>query len=170
MVMESTPPVDADIYREGMRFLASGVSIIATELEGKRVGLTATAVSSITTDPAQLMVCVNQNASAHDSIIQAGRLSVNVLPAECENVAQRFAGMGPLETSTGSGRFEIANWRTGSNGVPVLYEALVCFECRIVETKAIATHTAFLCEVVGVVTAGKREKPLIYFDGGFAHH
>ena len=55
-------------FKEGMRHLASSVTVITVAHNGKRDGLTATATCSVSAEPPQLLVCINKEAGAHDLI------------------------------------------------------------------------------------------------------
>ena len=158
-------PVEPDAFRRGMRYLTAGCSIIASDTGTYRAGFTATAVSSLTSEPPRLLVCVNRNVFAHSLISERQALSVNVLKRDQEPLARRFAGM--LEGVEPDQRFQEGTWRTAASGAPVLVEALVSFDCRVVETITASTHDVFLCEVVGVEASASDEGPLIYFDGRF---
>ena len=85
-------PVDAEIFKAGMRCLASGVTIITTIHDGQRAGLTATAVCSLSVDPPQLLVCVSHKAEAHDIIHRGSVLCVNLLARFLEDAGSRDYG------------------------------------------------------------------------------
>lgn len=158
--------VDAASFRAAMRRFAAACTVVATVVEGKQAGLTATAVCSLTAEPAGLLVCINKSTYAHNLILRAGRLSVNVLGQEQLQVARRFAGLVPGAAS--EDRFAEGNWEAGVTGVPVLRGALATFECVIKEALSASTHSAFLCEVVATHVAKSPGSPLVYFDGRFA--
>ncbi|WP_246812333.1 flavin reductase family protein [Microvirga sp.] len=71
-----------------MRPLAGGVTIIATEHEGRRTGLAATAVCSVSADPPTVLICINAGASAHEPIRESGRFSVNLLARGQDDIAR----------------------------------------------------------------------------------
>lgn len=153
-------------FQSAMRYLAAGCSIIATADGGERMGLTVTAVCSVTADPAQLLVCVNRNVRAHDGIQNSGTVSVNVLSASQEALARRFAGM--VENVRGEERFLEGNWSEGILGAPLLDDALAVFDCRVVETIAASTHTIFICEVMNALSpADAGATPLVFFNRNF---
>ncbi len=77
--LASLPLVSPLEQRNGMRHLAAGVSIITAADSGRRAGLTATAVCSVTTDPPRLVVFVNKNVLASELIQNSAALAVNVL-------------------------------------------------------------------------------------------
>jgi flavin reductase (DIM6/NTAB) family NADH-FMN oxidoreductase RutF len=156
------PSVAPERFRDGMRRVAAACAIItARDEDGQRVGLAATAICSVTADPPRLLVCVNRSVSAHPAIVAAGALGVNIIPDGQHNLIQRFSGGTPREE-----RFAIGPWRTGVSGAPILADALVAFDCRIVEAIAASTHDILLCEVIDLVTTEGGD-PMLYFDGAF---
>ncbi|WP_346727564.1 flavin reductase family protein [Zestomonas insulae] len=153
-------------FCKAMRQLAGACVVIASADERERAGLTATAVCSITADPPRLLICVNRNVRANEVIKRAGAFSINVLAADQEAVAKRFAGM--LEGVFGEARFADGAWQTGATGVPLLGDALVGFECRLVELIPASTHDMFIGEVVGLAGQQGASGPLVYFNSQFA--
>lgn len=146
-----------------MRRLAGGVTIITTTHDGQINGLTATAVTSLTAEPPQLLVCVNRSAAAHDLIRRGARLCVNALALEHRALAGRFAGIDGVH---GPERFEAGDWTRLTTGAPVLADALAAFDCEIADAVDVATHTIFICRVVDVRARGDGEA-LIYESGSF---
>lgn len=157
-------PVPPEAFKEGMRRLAAGVTIITTLHEGERSGLTATAVTSLSADPPQVLVCVNRRAGAHDLIHRGSRMCVNVLCHAHKGLASRFAGLRGVH---GPARFNAGRWTTLKTGAPVLEDALVSFDCVVTERVQASTHTIFIGRVVDVRTRPKA-KPLIYAAGAYA--
>lgn len=160
------PPVATADFCKGMRHLAGACVVIASGSDNERAGLTATAVCSITADPPRLLICVNRNVRAHQLITRAEAFSINVLGQDQEPIAKRFAGM--VEGVVGEQRFEQSNWASGVTGVPVLEDALVSFECRLVEVIPASTHDLFIGEVVGIQSQQEQDGPLVYFNSKFA--
>ena len=60
-------------FRTAMRQLAGGVSVITAAHGDERTGLTATSVVSISMDPAELLISVNQNSSSWPVIEKSGK-------------------------------------------------------------------------------------------------
>lgn len=161
--------VDAHAFRAAMRRLAGAVCIVATGEPGRRVGLTATAICSVTAEPAQLLVCLNKGSGTHEAIARNGALSVNVLAADAVALAKRFAGMVPA--AGGEERFAEGRWSTLA-GVPVLEDACVALACRVCEVIPVSTHSMLLCDAVAVhhgAPAAPAREALIYFDAHFRH-
>lgn len=160
------PVVCAEQQRTGMRHFASGVSVVTSRFGETRVGLTATAVCSVTVDPPRMLVLVNKKAFASEVILAGGVVCINVLSQGQEHIAKVFAGM--IEGVSGPGRFEHGHWNTLVSGAPVLNGALANFDCRVIKVFDESTHHAFLCEVLanGENAGGE---PLVYINGTFRH-
>ena len=150
-------------YRNLMRHQAGAVALIATGSHGGRTGLAATAVCSLTDSPPTLLICVNKTASAHDLIAETGSFSVNLLCPNHKDLVGVFSGKTGLK---GEDRFDDAIWSTLSTGAPVLKDALASFDCEVVDTKVVSTHTIYLG---GVRNGAARDDldPLVYFRSGF---
>lgn len=160
------PAPTLDLFRQGMRRLAGACTIItsrdAQQGRGGWVGMTATAVTSVTAEPPRLLVCINRSTFAHGVIARSRVLGVNVLGGDALDQAKCFAGGVPPEE-----RFARGDWQTTCAGAPLLGSALVGFDCRVGESIAASTHDIFICDVVDVHLREQGCDPLIYFDGAF---
>jgi len=155
--------VEPAIFRAMMRHQACAVSIIAVGAPGRRFGLTATAVSSLSDNPPALLVCVNRKASAHDVIVDCGCFSLNVLSADQIKMAQTFSGSSELH---GEARFAAGKWGTLNTGAPVLQGALINIDCELAGHHTFETHSAFVGNAVAMA-GGKSASPLLYFRGNY---
>jgi flavin reductase (DIM6/NTAB) family NADH-FMN oxidoreductase RutF len=153
----------AEDFRRAMRHLAGGVAIIATDHDGHRAGLAATAVCSVSADPPTILVCINAQGRAHEPIHASGRFSVNLLAREQEALARRFSGETGIR---GEDRFLEGAWTSLVTGAPVLEGALASLDCRVSEVVRMATHSVFFGSVVAV-TSRPGAQPLIYSHGTY---
>lgn len=156
--MKTPEPDIRRLFTAGMRLVASSVSIIATDRDGERRGLTATAMCALAADPPLLLVCVNRKVAAHDLIHRSGCFSVNVLSDAQRDVAAHFSGERGVQ---GHDRFSVGNWRRLCTGAPILAGAAVNFDCELYQALEVATHTVF----IGLVVAAQlddRQSPLLY--------
>jgi flavin reductase (DIM6/NTAB) family NADH-FMN oxidoreductase RutF len=156
--------ISADAFKQAMRRLAAGVTIVTTRHNDIRGGLTATAVCSLSADPPQLLVCVNRSAAAHTMISEGENLCVNLLAHTHQRLAALFAGQTGV---LGSDRFKAGRWTTLKTGAPVLEDALASFDCIVGEKFASTTHTIFIGRVVDV-RLRSNGGPLLYAGGSFA--
>ena len=137
-------------FRKAMRTLASAVSIVSTAHDGRRFGMTATAVCSLSMQPPTLLVCVNQSTSLHHPVLSAGRFCINILHADQDELARTFGRKGIED------RFASGNWQVDDRGVPFVADAQASIFCAVEETYGHRTHSI----VVGAVyRAAVREAP-----------
>ncbi len=147
-----------DPYREAAGHFTTGVAVITTHHDGRRFGVTASAVSSVSLEPPMLLVCLNRRLPTRDALVAAGRFAVNVLGEEQAALALRFATPAP-------DKFAGIELREGAHGVPLLAGALARLQCTVVDPVDAATHTVFLAEVDTVEMSPGG--PLTYFRGSF---
>jgi flavin reductase len=162
MDSKQSRPVEAEQFKVGMRALAGAVNLITSAQAGHRYGMTATAVCSAMAAPPTVLVCVNKLASTHTAIVKSKVFCVNVLRVEDWELSTTFSG-----AQTGEGRFRTRNWTRLTTGSPVLIDALVSFDCRVVKKLAHGTHTVFLGQVEQMLL-GNKGKPLLYSEGQYA--
>ena len=159
---ERAPVVDKQSYREAMSRLAAAVNIITTTGPGGTRGFTASAVCSVTDSPPTLLVCLNRTSDSNQALKDNGILCVNTLAAGQEDLSPVFAGMTGQE---GEERFTVGAWSTLATGAAVLEGAVASFDCRVVQTAEVGTHTVFFCEVEAVKTLPAQG--LLYFSRGY---
>ena len=109
--------VTASDFRNAMRQLTGGVSVI-TAGKGRDIsGMTVTSVSSLSVDPPSLIVSLNRESSSWPLVKRYGFFGVNILTSDQVDIAERFTGKGGLK---GADRFAGAQWTTRASGVPLL--------------------------------------------------
>ena len=151
-------------FRAALRQVPAAVAVIAAGPTGARMGLTATAVASVSDDPPTMLVCVNRSSSAHAGLLAAGRFSINMLAADQADVGEVFAGRSGLK---GEQRFLVAGgWCALASGAPVLIDALAAFDCELIEARPVATHTILIGRVLAA-TVRDGADPLVYRDGRY---
>jgi len=155
--------VDADQFKKGMRHLAASVTILTVGFpDGRRYGMTATAVCSVSAEPPILLCCVNRKASSHPHFLEADVFGINVLASEDEELAKRFASTSPPHE-----RFAAGEWQGSESRVPLLRSAAATFLCRKKDAVEMGEHTVFFGEVVDVATRRDGALPLLYGHGRF---
>lgn len=151
------------LFREAMARLGAAVHVVSTDGPGGRAGFTATAVCSVSDDPATLLVCLNRRSRITPVLLRNGRLCVNTLRADEEGIADVFAGR------TGSAmeqRFATGRWTGLASGSPALESAVVALDCRVVEVKEVATHNVIFA-VVESIRHGPSVPALVYHDRAY---
>lgn len=145
-------------YRDAMARLGAAVHIVTTDGPAGRAGFTASAVCSVSDEPPTLLVCLNRSASVYPSFQANGVLCVNVLGPDHQALSKLFGGKTPMDE-----RFAAAQWRRLETGAPLLQDAVVSFDCRVLRHSTMGTHDVLFCEVVAL-SVGDVAQGLIYFD------
>ena len=153
--------IDADSFRSVLGRFASGITVVTTiDAEGRDVGMTVSAFSSVSLTPPLVQVCIDQAASMYGALQQAERFGINVLASEQEALSRRFAAV------DSSHRFDGIGYARGESGVVLLEEALAHLECRMHARHDAGDHTIFIGEVERA--SARDGRPMLYYRGGYA--
>jgi flavin reductase (DIM6/NTAB) family NADH-FMN oxidoreductase RutF len=155
--------VSAGEFRDAMRQLTGGVSVITAGRGRDITGMTVTSVSSLSVEPPTLIVSINREASSWPLIRHHGSFGVNMLAADQIDIAERFTGKGGLK---GAERFAGAEWTTGVSGVPLLLGALAAIDCEVEDVIERHSHAVVIGRVRHVRTSG-RAAALAYWQGQY---
>ncbi len=154
--------MDKQQFRDAMARLGAAVSIVTSKGEAGLAGCTVSAICSVTDEPPTLLICLNR-ASRNNSVFrQNGRVCVNILAAQHEDLARAFSAADkPVED-----RFASGAWTAAANGCPSLEEASASVECNITEISEVGSHSVFFCRVTAART-GATGDGLIYLGRAF---
>ncbi len=161
---DTAPPQEhalAPAFRQAMRRLTSTVCIVTARLSGEPVGMTMTAVTSVSMEPPALLICANRKSRLHAALAPGAPFCVNVLRVGHDAVAAAFGGQ-----ASHSERFSVGAWSTGDAAAPHLEDALANLFCAVAGRMDHGSHAVFLGEVREVRT-GADGPPLIYGDGRY---
>ncbi|RKQ71195.1 flavin reductase (DIM6/NTAB) family NADH-FMN oxidoreductase RutF [Litorimonas taeanensis] len=152
-------------FFEGMSFAAATVNVITSDGPAGRVGLTVSAMSSVSADTPRptLLVCINENSAAAASLLENGVFCVNVLHNHQSYISDVFAGR---YKDTVEDKFECSKWAIGKTGSPRVEDGLVGFDCEITSTVKVGTHHVIFGEVVEISVAEKGSA-LIYANRAY---
>lgn len=157
---ESDPQLMAD-FRQAMRRVASTVNVITICVGGTPMGITATAMSSISLDPPSLLVCINRTASMHGSMEDVSHFRVNVLHRDQEEVARMFADRRHQALRFAEG------WTVDCERPPRLIDAQASLLCRRIDHHRFGTHSIFIGQVEEASVRGE-VAPLVYLNGAYS--
>ncbi|MET7996968.1 flavin reductase family protein [Amycolatopsis sp. NPDC005232] len=157
MIGTQSPDMTVD-FRAAMSRLATGVSVITTCSGTAPIGMTASAVSALSLEPIQLLVCIANHLYTRTAIVEHGRFAVNVLGEDSENLARNFAI---------SKADKFADVKTfDDHGVPVLKDAIAAVVCDVAEAIPGGDHTIFVGDVRHFEYRVDG-RPLLHFAGDF---
>jgi flavin reductase len=146
-------------FVDAMASAVTGVNVVTTDGPAGRLGLTVSAMVSVSADPPLLLVSIRRRSVLLPALVANRVFAVNILGAEQADVADTFAG----RTSGGAPYdFAVAGWETGASGVPLLLGATARFECDVVKRVDAGSHTL----VIGsVVAADRSDAPPLAYTG-----
>jgi flavin reductase (DIM6/NTAB) family NADH-FMN oxidoreductase RutF len=155
--------VTSSDFRNAMRQLTGGVSVI-TAGRGRDVsGMTVASVSSLSVDPPTLIVSINREASSWPLVKRYGFFGVNILTSDQIDIAERFSGKAGLK---GADRFAGARWTTRASGVPLLVGALAAIDCEVEDIVERHSHAIVIGRVLDVAVSA-RTAALAYWQGRY---
>lgn len=160
MSPSQSAPIDAAGFKAAMQQLAATVTIVTTDVR-EPVGMTATAVMSVSASPPALVVSINRNTALYKRLASGALICVNALSNQHEEVCRAFGGGAP-----GPERFKMGAWRFDDARSPYLEDAVANIFCQVDQLVDYATHTLAISHVVGLRRASDRD-PLLYLRGGF---
>lgn len=147
--------IDETTFRDALGRFATGVTVTSVDTDEGPRGITVNAFLSLSLNPCLVGVSIDAAAGAHASLAVAERYGVSVLSTDQRALSDRFAGR-PIEIDVAWERL---------NGAPVLADALVQLDCRIVDRLVTGDHTLFVGQVEAVTT--RDGSPLLYHQGGY---
>ena len=159
------PPATGEAFRDAIARLPSGVNIVATAGPAGKAGFTATAVASVSDDPPTVLVCLNRKSPQNKLLQDNAQFSISLLPKDAVTLANIFAGRTGLHLED---RFQYGDWTALSTGSPVLSNAVMALDCRLLSFQDVGSHIVYFGTVVA--TQSKPRDPdgakevLIYHD------
>ena len=143
-----------------MRYWPHGVSILAVDYDGDRMGVTLSSLVSLSLDPPLVGVSVGKEASCYELLRRAGAFAVSLLGADQEEIARRFA----------SGRPPLVHWdgvatREGQVA-PLIEGAVGWIEARTIAEHDVGDHTFFVGAVVSA-ERGPSTHALMYRESSY---
>jgi flavin reductase (DIM6/NTAB) family NADH-FMN oxidoreductase RutF len=153
--------VGVDDFKKALQLWASGVSVVTTQSEKFGVqGMTVTAFSSVSINPPQILVCINESADTGEGIDESQNFAVNILNSDQQDVSNQFAGGCSQEQ-----RFKNTTWKVGITGAPILEDSLMSLDCKVIEKVHAGTHWIIIGEVQEC--ACRSGEPLLYYRGAY---
>lgn len=141
---------------------ATGVTVVTIASEGQLRGMTANAFSSVSLDPAMLLVCIDQHASMYPIFEEASAFAVNILASDQAAVSQSFAAKGEKAEVMGGHPYRLAPL-----GSPILDGVVAWAECRVEHRYAGGDHLIVVGRANGLEIERPDADPLLFFAGQY---
>ena len=156
-------PATPQSYRNTIRALAGAVCIVTLGCGERKMGFTATSITSLSADPPTLLFCIQRSSFAYAALAAEAAFAVNVLAAGQREYAERFSGFGGHR---GGDRYHGKDWLELPSGVTGLRSAAAILDCAVEERLERATH-AILIGRVRNVGLGDGSGALLYWQAAY---
>ncbi|MCL4855091.1 MAG: flavin reductase family protein [Bryobacteraceae bacterium] len=153
-------PFDSALQRKIMGHFATGVTVVTTRVGDEMQGMTANAVASLSLNPAEVLVCIDQRAAMFEYVKSSRCYAMNFLAASQEDISRRFAAKGPKD-------FSDLDWFAGETGSPVFRQSLAYVDCRVVDIAKGGDHDIFIGEIIAGDILQADAPPLLYYAGHY---
>jgi flavin reductase (DIM6/NTAB) family NADH-FMN oxidoreductase RutF len=150
--------VDPGEFRRTMGLFVTGVTVI-TAREGERIhGMTANAVTSVSLQPLQVLVCVDNRARMRDLLPRAGRFAINVLGEHQHPLSLHFSGKPSVLEQIPFSEVD---------GVPALPESLATLVCTVDRIVESGDHIVIFGRVDALARGEGEVRPLVFYAGEY---
>lgn len=152
--------LDARSFRNALGLFATGVAVVATQLDDRVHAMTANAVSSLSLDPMRVLFCPGKSARFSKLLDQAHTFSINFLRDEQRALSTYFAG----------------GWKHGTpppyrfvkeHEAPRLEGSLASLICNLCQVHDGGDHWLVIVSVVQIHRGIEPHRPLLFYKGEY---
>lgn len=151
--------IDTRELRNAFGSFMTGVTVVTALSEsGEKVGFTANSFTSVSVNPALLLVCPSNNLSSFEIFNTCKHFAVNILAEDQQDISNTFA-------SSKGDRFENIKWHSDENGCPIIEGSVAHFSCSTYNNIPAGDHILLIGQVNQFVANDKLG--LGYAKGGY---
>ncbi|MEM6300652.1 MAG: flavin reductase family protein [Pseudomonadota bacterium] len=152
--------IESRQLRDALGLFATGVCLVAThDSGGEPCAVTVNSFSSVSLEPPLVLWSVQKDSDLYSVYRNASRYSIAVLNDQQQEHSIRYS-------QKGSHKLLPEHFSVGESGAPVIPDALVNFECSLMEAIDGGDHTILVGKVINLLN-GPVGKPLLYFGGNY---
>jgi flavin reductase (DIM6/NTAB) family NADH-FMN oxidoreductase RutF len=161
--MLSPAALDAADVRHALGHFASGVTIVTSiSDDGRPVGSTASAFTSLSLDPPLLLVCLSRSSGTLAAIRRHSAFAINVLADGQQELSGNFARR---DAAT---RWEGVAYRHSANGSPWIEDVLAVLDCTLEHCLDGGDHEIVIGRLQALELAAEELSPLLHYRGDYA--
>jgi flavin reductase (DIM6/NTAB) family NADH-FMN oxidoreductase RutF len=154
-------PPDSRQFRDVVGLFATGVAVVACEIENEVHAMTANAVSSLSLEPMQILFCPSKKARMFQKPEAISRYTVNFLRSDQQALSTYFA-RGWKESTPPPYRF------VPSAGGPRLEGTLASISCEKSTLVDGGDHWILIGRVIELHRGAPPHRPLLFFNGKYS--
>lgn len=162
--LPSGPPqlagTGAEVFRHVLGHYPTGVAVITAQTPDGPTGMSMNSFTSLSLQPPLVLFCPAESSQTWPLLRQAGQIAINVLSAGQEAVSRAFA-------ARSVDRFAGLAWTIGSNGAPLLDDALGWLECSVQAEYPAGDHLVVIAAIDRMGVHTQIADPLVFFKGAY---
>jgi flavin reductase (DIM6/NTAB) family NADH-FMN oxidoreductase RutF len=153
-------PIDQQQFRAALGRFASGVTVVTTVDEGVDHAMTASAFTSVSLDPPQVLVCAHRTSRFHEAVRASGRWAVTILSDHGRAESAWFADRGrALEN-----QLDRVPHHRSPGGFALMDAGIAWMECWTSAVHDGGDHSIVVGDVLWAQVADHDiDNPLLYF-------
>lgn len=142
------------------RHLAGGVVAVTTVTDRGFRATTVSAALVASIEPLQALISMERDSQMEEWLLESRSFAVSILPWRQKLLADQFAGLAPLASSTFAG----IDFFTASTGCPIIRAAIGWMDCALVTDVVTGDHRLLVGDVLAAGEGALSEaEPLIYY-------
>ncbi len=151
--------IDPSQYKDVMASFPSGVTVVTTlDSEGGIAGITASAFSALSLDPALVLFCPSYACTTYSLLRESKQFAIHLLAADQQAEAYAFAGKG-------KNKAEGIHWHLSELGNPLLDNATAIIECELWKEYDGGDHAIIVGAVRNLILPAEPVNPMVYYRG-----
>ncbi|MCO7517584.1 flavin reductase family protein [Pseudomonas guariconensis] len=151
--------IEPGIYKDVMGSFPSGVTVVTTlDADGAIVGITASAFSALSIDPALVLFCPNYASDTYPILRDSKQFAIHLLSADQTAEAYAFAGKGKDKAKG-------IDWHLSELGNPLLAKATAIIECELWREYDGGDHAIIVGQVKNLILPQEPVTPMVYHKG-----
>jgi flavin reductase (DIM6/NTAB) family NADH-FMN oxidoreductase RutF len=158
MAMMNSQNFSSEDFRQVMGNHAAGVVVVSTAWNGANHGVTVNSMTSVSLDPAIVLVCLNHNSQTAAAIRSHGWFCLNLLDESQELISRQFV-------RKDVDRFADVQLHDRTDGLPLIVGAAGHLVCRVKTIESVGDHYVIYGDVTECSRQGTR--PLLYHQGQY---
>lgn len=145
--------------RDAFGAFMTGVTVVTTrDPQGKPLGFTANSFSSVSLDPALLLVSIDKRSANLESFTGCAHFAVNILSEQQKETSNIFA-------QKNEDRFALIDWHAGESGAPLIDGSSAWFDCALHQVVDAGDHAILIGRVEQFDSSGTAG--LGYYRGAY---
>ena len=153
-------PIDAEKFKSVLGSWATGVTVVTSQDNDLRQGMTVSAFNEVSLDPPLVLVSADKASNTRGIIERSRAFTVSILAEDQDGISNLFADKKREEV-----RFDGLDCSLGETGCPRIPDALAWLDCRVTESLDAGDHVVYIGRVEAAEVTER--DALLYFRGRY---